>query len=112
MIGQTLGLLRSFFIYYRPALCIIDVEGYELKVLHGLSRPLPALSFEVIAAAKKSGLDCLDALNQLAVYEFNYAAGESHCLHFERWLTPLEMVDFVHKMESGSGDVYGRRLNN
>ena len=94
--------------YGRPAFCKIDVEGYELEVLKGLSQPLPVLSFELIASAKALALACLQRLSELGSYEFNYSAGESHQWTFECWIAEKEIVGFVQKMEAGSGDVYCR----
>ena len=92
--------------YGRPAFCKIDVEGYELEVLKGLSQPLPVLSFEVIASAKDLAVACLDLLSQLSEYQFNYAAGETHRWQFDQWISAEAMVDFLQGMETGSGDVY------
>lgn len=94
--------------YGRPAFCKIDVEGYELDVLKGLSQPLPALSFEVVASAKNLALACLQQLSQLGSYQYNYAAGESHQLQHDKWLSSARMADFIDKLNGSSGDVYGR----
>lgn len=93
-----------------PRFCKIDVEGFELAVLQGLSRPLAALSFEYIPASIGTALACIDRLEALGNYEYNLAPGETHRLQFERWLTPAEMVHELESTHEGSGDVYARRL--
>ncbi|TVP59667.1 MAG: FkbM family methyltransferase [Halomonadaceae bacterium] len=93
-----------------PRFCKIDVEGFELAVLQGLSRPLAALSFEYIPASISVALGCIQRLGELGDYEYNLAPGETHRLRFERWLTPAEMVRVLETTREGSGDVYARRL--
>ncbi len=91
-----------------PRFCKIDVEGFELAILQGLSRPLAALSFEYIPAAMSMALACIDRLEQLGAYEYNLAPGETHRLRFERWLTAAEMSLELGNIRDGSGDVYAR----
>lgn len=93
-----------------PRFCKIDVEGFELAVLQGLSRPLAALSFEYIPASINIALACIDRLEALGNYEYNLAPGETHRLQFERWLTPGEMTHALEATREGSGDVYARHL--
>jgi FkbM family methyltransferase len=45
-----------------PAFAKIDVEGFEDRVLMGLSRPIPALSFEFTTIARDVAQRCLDRL--------------------------------------------------
>lgn len=92
-----------------PRFCKIDVEGFELAVLQGLSRPLAALSFEYIPATIGIALACIRRLEELGNYEYNLAQGETHRLQFDHWRTPAEMVLELEAAREGSGDVYARR---
>jgi len=94
-----------------PRFCKIDVEGFELAVLQGLSRPLAALSFEYIPASIETALACIRRLEALGHYEYNLAPGETHRLAFDRWLTPTDMAKELESTRQGSGDVYARRLS-
>lgn len=91
-----------------PAFCKIDIEGYELEALKGLTRPLWALSFEYIPATVEIALGCIDRLATLGDYRFNRAVGESLRLQSGRWLTRTEMTARLRGLGPGerSGDVY------
>ncbi|HLE91435.1 MAG TPA: FkbM family methyltransferase [Anaerolineales bacterium] len=94
----------------RPAFCKIDVEGAELDVLQGLSQALPALSFEYIPAVIKTALGCIDRLDQLGQYEYNWRVSEWPRLRSTVWLGPQDMAAILTRMspDSNSGDVYAR----
>lgn len=96
----------------RPAFCKIDVEGFELEVLRGLSTAVPALSFEYIPAALDAALACVDRLQALGDYRYNHAPGETHRLRASQWLTPEEISQFLRQrtLQDGSGDIYARRV--
>ena len=98
--------------YGEPAFCKIDVEGYELEALRGLTRPLPVLSFEYIAATRDLALGCVERLNQLGDYEFNWSQGEQHRWQSARWLPADDMRAWLARLDvdAGSGDIYARLL--
>jgi FkbM family methyltransferase len=96
--------------YGEPAFCKIDVEGYELEVLRGLSRPLSALSFEFVPAVLETTRACIERVSQLGAYKFNWSLGEQHRWQSPQWLEPGEMLNQLERFASqdNSGDIYAR----
>jgi FkbM family methyltransferase len=61
-----------------PAFLKIDVEGYELLVLKGLSKPIPFISFEYAPELIDQARACADRINEISAdYQFNYCLGEN-----------------------------------
>jgi FkbM family methyltransferase len=91
-----------------PAFAKIDVEGFEDRVLTGLSRPIPALSFEFTTIQRDVAFRCLDRLASLGSYGFDVALGESQVLTFNRWISKADMTSYIAVLphEANSGDVY------
>ncbi|MEG4344962.1 FkbM family methyltransferase [Microcoleus sp. A2-C5] len=101
--------------YGKPAFCKIDVEGNELEVLRGLSQPIRALSFEYTPSAINLALGCIERLNHLGPYEFNWKPakfGESYRFPSANWLNSQEMIAQLKSLSVNaiSGDVYARSL--
>jgi FkbM family methyltransferase len=96
--------------YGEPVFCKIDVEGYELEVLRGLSRPLPALSFEYIPATKTMAVACIERLQKLGDYEFNWSVGEQHRWQAPQWVDSHTITDWLNglPLQTNSGDIYAR----
>ena len=98
----------------RPAFCKIDVEGFEADVLAGLTRPVPALSFECLPAAYDAALDVLAMVNRLGEsaggYRFNYSPVETMRFVSDHWLDTAELVRLLaaRRPLGRSGDVYAR----
>lgn len=93
-----------------PAFVKIDVEGAEPRVLAGLSRRVPALSFEYLPTALDHVRECLSTLSKLAPYDYNFSIGESYRLASERWLTADEVSAALESpaAQRRAGDVYAR----
>jgi Methyltransferase FkbM domain len=95
----------------RPAFIKIDVEGLEDRVLAGLTTAVPALSFEFTTIARSIGERCLDRLEALGPYRFDYALGETQMLALGRWASAAELRAILASLphEANSGDVYAVR---
>ncbi len=99
--------------YGQPALCKIDVEGYEAEALRGLSSALPLVSFEFIPAAIDVARDCLARLGDLGAYAYNWFPGESHRWAAAEWLPATAMAAQLDRLAEGraSGDIFARLVS-
>ena len=95
-----------------PAFCKIDVEGYDVQVLEGLSQPLPALSFEYVPPALDLALACLERVDRLGSYEYNWSLGDSMRLEWPDWVSRERLAAHLATLprQGTPGDVYARRL--
>jgi FkbM family methyltransferase len=96
--------------YGLPRFCKIDVEGFELEVLDGLSCALPALSFEYNPAVPDMALACISRLTALGEYEFNWTVREIARFRSRAWLDSDSMGEKLRDLpvEARTGDVYAR----
>src|SRR5215211_6140120 len=97
-----------------PAFCKIDVEGFEVDVLAGLTQPVRALSFEYLPPAHDAALAALDLVERLGAaaggYVYNYSPIETMRLATEHWLDAADLVRLLERFRplGRSGDVYAR----
>jgi len=89
--------------YGPPAFVKIDVEGFELAVLQGLSRPVRCVSFEFTPECADAALSCVARLESLGFGRFNYSPGESASFESGEWFDVSRMRA---RLESLRGDVH------
>lgn len=94
-----------------PEFCKIDVEGFEVQVLSGLSRPIRAASFELTKETPENAVACIDRLEALGRYEYNFSTSESMTMERTAWMGADEMKSVVRTALPVMyfGDVYARR---
>ena len=99
-------------VHGEPAFCKIDVEGFEVDVLSGLTRPLRGLSFEYLPPAHDAALTALDLVERLGAraggYKYNYSPIETMRLASDDWLDAAGLVRLLERYRplGRSGDVY------
>jgi hypothetical protein len=93
-----------------PGFCKIDVEGFELEVLLGLSTALPAISLEYTHEQPDVADACVHRLAEIGGYQFAFSPGESMALWPAGWcsldvtLAGLRSLPEPHPW----GDLYAR----
>lgn len=97
----------------QPSYIKIDVEGWELKVLEGLSRSVPLVSFEFHSTARhvERTRACLKRLASFGRAEVNITPAERSYFLFDDWV-PLDRFDCTSVRLPGEpyGDLFVRRL--
>ncbi len=97
-----------------PHFCKIDVEGFETKVIKGLSQPIPMLSFEFLSTRQKQRINCIQHLQSLGNYEYNWSEGDSLQLELEEWVNVDVLLESIRRYGNHlfSGDIYARLILN
>jgi FkbM family methyltransferase len=99
-----------------PAFIKIDVEGYELEVLSGLSMPIGMISFEYTTPEQtENALNCLKRLKAINPdIECNFSVGENMRFEWPEFRGIDEMLRFTGSddfVNTGFGDIYVRSKN-
>jgi FkbM family methyltransferase len=94
-----------------PTFCKIDVEGWELEVLRGLTRTIPLLSFEFQLGDRgiRKTLGCLEKLADFGPAQINVTPAETPRFHFREWISLEEFLAWFpgDLATSLPGDLYG-----
>jgi FkbM family methyltransferase len=96
--------------YGTPRFIKIDTEGFDHRVLEGLSTPVRGLSFEYLPASLRIADEALRRVEALGSYEFNLSPRETMRFHWKDWRSPREVRDFFGKLSETdtAGDIYAR----
>jgi FkbM family methyltransferase len=105
------SLMREYGV---PDYIKIDVEGYEEKVLAGLNRPVPLLSFEAnLPAFEHETCGCIRRLRELSRQgQYNFSASEPP-LQFvlPEWVDGDEIAAEVMRRKFSFMEIFWRNLN-
>jgi FkbM family methyltransferase len=99
--------------YGVPKYCKIDVEGYELEILKGLSKQIKYISIEFVPELKQKTFQCIDTINKLGDYGYNYIEGESENFSFNEWIKGEEIINYLsnnNDFTNSFGDLYAKLL--
>lgn len=104
-------------IYGKPSYIKIDVEGYELEALKGLSIPIRTISLEcALPESLEQTVACINRLEEIAGKDqllINYATEQTYRLKLDQWITPAEFIKLLHTHPEDFHfcDVFARMLN-
>jgi FkbM family methyltransferase len=93
-----------------PVFIKIDVEGYEVEALAGLSQPVPALSFELTLIQRNVAHACVERCKVLGYSQFNASLGESQTFEHDAWVDAKTIARWIDDLplQANSGDIYAR----
>jgi len=94
----------------KPIYCKIDVEGFELQVIKGMTFPIPFISFEFSREFFSDAKCCIDYLLSLGYNGFNCSLGEEMEMISNNWIPPEELYKKLSLIEDDMlwGDIYAR----
>lgn len=90
--------------YGLPRFVKVDVEGYEVEALQGLSQRVDVISLETHRAALENSLACLERLCELGFERFAISPG--HSAELSPWMDARSVAQAMSALEWG--DLYAR----
>jgi len=112
---QITTLNKLIVRYGLPKFIKIDVEGYELEVLKGLTYAVDLISFEYIPEQIHKAIDCISQIEKYnSEIECNFSKGESMEFSLKNWQSATDFKNYILSQEFSStigwGDIYVRKI--
>lgn len=97
--------------YGKPTFIKIDVEGYELNVLSGLTNPVDIISIEFNPELCENTIECVNYIDNLNGNNtlFNYGYRNDEDFKYETWVDKSEIISYLRSVNDFKfefGDVY------
>lgn len=100
---------RLINVYGIPDFIKIDVEGFEYKVIMGLSRPIKYISIEFTPELIESTYRCINKIQSIGSFLFNYTIYDNMEFVLEDFTTDKEIIKILDGHSNDNhlyGDIY------
>jgi FkbM family methyltransferase len=100
-------------LYGVPKYCKIDVEGYEVEILKGLSTKIKYISVEFVPELKEKTFECIVLIDKLGEYKYNYIDGENEDFVFNEWIDSETIISYLRANNdyvNSFGDLYAKLI--
>ena len=105
---ELITLDHAIETYGLPNYIKIDVEGFELPVVRGLSKAVALVSFECnLPMFRDETVEAIFTLGNLSAQAcFNWMAADGHSLASPAWLCADQMIETVRSNRAGYLEIF------